>query len=346
LFSNSRHFSRGNVTFNLRSLPFEDSADIQAGDLSDSICRVVNWPLNAFRNDLDVNYQRVAISGESLSEVNLNPIEDILAANNPLKTVEPSRKRIDDSHPMKRTLNTNPNGKRPSEGPPGRLLNLTRTDMKSNGLKEERSKLKWVHGPYSVFDVVVLFADLCDAAMNLVHALQVRKKYVHRALMNFPKTLDGFLTGYYPENLSRITETQGKSGASVAYHPPDELLEKNPFQCSVPPSAGYTLRSDKGIVQVCLNSGNGPLVPELRDAYTTFDEYLSDFATLQKILKSGPLKSLCKRQLNYLRLKFQLHVLLNDVQEMTEQKSVPHRDFYNVRKVCHVYIFVYKFANT
>lgn len=28
-----------------------------------------------------------------------------------------------------------------------------------------------------------------------------------------------------------------------------------------------------------------------------------------------------------------MHVLLNEVRELHEQKSVPHRDFYNIRKV-------------
>lgn len=31
--------------------------------------------------------------------------------------------------------------------------------------------------------------------------------------------------------------------------------------------------------------------------------------------------------------RFNLHVLLNDTRELEAQKSVPHRDFYNVRKV-------------
>ena len=48
---------------------------------------------------------------------------------------------------------------------------------------------------------------------------------------------------------------------------------------------------------------------------------------------SGPLKSFCYRRLSYLTNKFQLHVLLNELRELAAQKAVPHRDFYNVRKV-------------
>ena len=39
------------------------------------------------------------------------------------------------------------------------------------------------------------------------------------------------------------------------------------------------------------------------------------------------------KQLEYLAAKFQLHCLLNSTRELDAQKSVPHRDFYNIRKV-------------
>jgi hypothetical protein len=45
-------------------------------------------------------------------------------------------------------------------------------------------------------------------------------------------------------------------------------------------------------------------------------------------------KSFCYRRLSYLSSKFQLHVLLNELCELASQKAVPHRDFYNIRKVC------------
>ncbi|KAL1422681.1 hypothetical protein MTO96_003767 [Rhipicephalus appendiculatus] len=44
-------------------------------------------------------------------------------------------------------------------------------------------------------------------------------------------------------------------------------------------------------------------------------------------------KSFCYRRLSYLTSKFQLHVLLNELRELAAQKAVPHRDFYNIRKV-------------
>ena len=44
-------------------------------------------------------------------------------------------------------------------------------------------------------------------------------------------------------------------------------------------------------------------------------------------------KTYCHRRLNFLGSKFYLHEMLNEMAELKELKSVPHRDFYNVRKV-------------
>ncbi|CAG2121804.1 unnamed protein product, partial [Medioppia subpectinata] len=54
---------------------------------------------------------------------------------------------------------------------------------------------------------------------------------------------------------------------------------------------------------------------------------------LCRTIADGPLKSYSFKRLAYLSHKFQLHVLLNDLQELKAQKQVAHRDFYNVRKV-------------
>lgn len=44
-------------------------------------------------------------------------------------------------------------------------------------------------------------------------------------------------------------------------------------------------------------------------------------------------KTYCHRRLNFLGSKFYLHEMLNEMAELKELKGVPHRDFYNVRKV-------------
>ena len=44
-------------------------------------------------------------------------------------------------------------------------------------------------------------------------------------------------------------------------------------------------------------------------------------------------KSFSYRRLHYLESRFKLHMMLNEMRELRAQKAVPHRDFYNVRKV-------------
>lgn len=47
-------------------------------------------------------------------------------------------------------------------------------------------------------------------------------------------------------------------------------------------------------------------------------------------------KSFAHRRLKYLDSRHSLHSLLNENRELAAMKDVPHRDFYNVRKVCQV----------
>lgn len=67
-------------------------------------------------------------------------------------------------------------------------------------------------------------------------------------------------------------------------------------------------------------------IPSLRDFYMDLD-------TVTEVSTDGPIKSFAFKRLSYLEGKFQLHALLNEYQEVADSKKVPHRDFYNVRKV-------------
>jgi len=62
-------------------------------------------------------------------------------------------------------------------------------------------------------------------------------------------------------------------------------------------------------------------------------EYAEDYWQIRQIVNSGPVKSFSYTRLAVLEDLFNLHVLLNCRRELRLQKSVPHRDFYNVRKV-------------
>lgn len=98
-----------------------------------------------------------------------------------------------------------------------------------------------------------------------------------------------------------------------------------------PDKKGFRL-DENGIYQIFENSepneNDTPVVdiPTLR-------EYYLDLETILNISSDGPSKSFAFRRLQYLEGKFNLYVLLNEYQEMADSKRVPHRDFYNVRKV-------------
>jgi len=65
----------------------------------------------------------------------------------------------------------------------------------------------------------------------------------------------------------------------------------------------------------------------------TPEDYMRDLTTLERICHDAATKSLCFRRLELLDARFHLHRILNSRKEADEQRSVPHRDFYNIRKV-------------
>lgn len=67
-------------------------------------------------------------------------------------------------------------------------------------------------------------------------------------------------------------------------------------------------------------------VPTLRDFYSDL-EYVKDVSS------DGPSKSFAYRELDILEGKYNLYFLVHEYEETATCKKVPHRDFYNVRKV-------------
>jgi AMP deaminase len=65
----------------------------------------------------------------------------------------------------------------------------------------------------------------------------------------------------------------------------------------------------------------------------TIREFYMDLDLILDVSSGGPSKSFAFRRLQYLEGKFNLYILLNEYQETADSKRVPHRDFYNVRKV-------------
>src|SRR5271154_2415321 len=65
----------------------------------------------------------------------------------------------------------------------------------------------------------------------------------------------------------------------------------------------------------------------------TLREYYRDLDSIIYAASDGESKSFAYKRLQYLDGKWNLYILLNERQEMLDSKRVPHRDYYNVRKV-------------
>lgn len=101
----------------------------------------------------------------------------------------------------------------------------------------------------------------------------------------------------------------------------------------LPDATDMTFQLDEaGVYQVFENvkaaEADNPIlhVPTIREFYMDLDFLLN-------VSSDGPSKSFAFRRLKYLEGRFNLYALLNEYQEIADSKRVPHRDFYNVRKV-------------
>ncbi|XP_030821809.1 AMP deaminase 2 isoform X1 [Camarhynchus parvulus] len=184
----------------------------------------------------------------------------------------------------------------------------------------------------------VPFTDLLDAAKSVVKALFVREKYMGLSLQSFCKT-----TARYLQELSeKPLETRGYEevpetpvAADAPVHPP--FAEQHPYEKwdpqNMPADLGFGLKMVDGVVHVYTKQDITDKSTELDLPYPDLQEFIADMNFLMALIINGPIKSFCYRRLQYLSNKFQMHVLLNEMKELAAQKKVPHRDFYNIRKV-------------
>ena len=77
----------------------------------------------------------------------------------------------------------------------------------------------------------------------------------------------------------------------------------------------------------------GEVVDRPHFAPPSFAEFRADYEQVTRLTHWAPAKSFAYRRLKLLESRFQLHKILNSEVETAESKRVPHRDFYNVRKV-------------
>ncbi|XP_072049506.1 AMP deaminase 2-like isoform X2 [Amphiura filiformis] len=200
--------------------------------------------------------------------------------------------------------------------------------------------------------------DLQEASEHLVDALLVREKYMKQALQPFPRTCAKFLRAFdghkmdeedavspvydAQKNQQRPQEQAATAGTSSdtvmsdadpnhPIHPPS--TEGDPFKIDVPDDLNCVLKTVQGVVHVYQSQEAFEKGEPVELPYPDRATFLADMNKLMALIANGPIKSFSYRRLSYLSSRFHLHSLLNEMKELAAQKTVPHRDFYNIRKV-------------
>jgi AMP deaminase len=147
------------------------------------------------------------------------------------------------------------------------------------------------------------YEDVCNM---LKQALNERKKWV-------------FAPRVAPQDMG-VPEAQSM----------EECLGNDPFHWDNLGAVPYRFRMVDGVVQVwSLDNPEERLFAPPGDA----DDFFSTMHRLLKMSAMGQVRSFTHHRMQLLEQKFNLHVMLNADKEFLAQKSAPHRDFYNVRKV-------------
>ncbi|XP_065117582.1 AMP deaminase 3 isoform X1 [Paramisgurnus dabryanus] len=186
------------------------------------------------------------------------------------------------------------------------------------------------------FQRVIISGDYCagitvedyeQAAKSLLKALFIREKYSKLAYHRFPRVTSQFL----------------HNAANEMWREEDEILPdicpcpgegEDPYSMeNIPENLNYELKMKDGIIYVYENSEALSMNKPHCLPYPDLETFAIDMSHVLAMIIDGPTKTYCHRRLNFLGSKFYLHEMLNEMAELKELKSVPHRDFYNVRKV-------------
>uniref|UniRef100_A0A8C9I8E0 AMP deaminase n=1 Tax=Piliocolobus tephrosceles TaxID=591936 RepID=A0A8C9I8E0_9PRIM len=109
---------------------------------------------------------------------------------------------------------------------------------------------------------------------------------------------------------------------------------EDPFRTdNLPENLGYHLKMKDGVVYVYPNEAAASKDQPKPLPYPNLDTFLDDMNFLLALIAQGPVKTYTHRRLKFLSSKFQVHQMLNEMDELKELKNNPHRDFYNCRKV-------------
>ncbi|XP_026849260.1 AMP deaminase 2 isoform X5 [Drosophila persimilis] len=235
---------------------------------------------------------------------------------------------------VQRQLNEKQGGTRPVPVPPvqiiqsGSISSNEGNDSTADSMKND-ADINFQRVSISGEDTSgVPLEDLERASTLLIEALRLRSHYMAMSDQSFPSTTARFLKTVRLKD--RIDNVPVKVVSDFHMKPLSHHKVSNPWNVDFPPDETYVIKPLNGVFHVYEDEEQ---TKDLKFVYPDMSQFVNDMQVMCNMIADGPLKSFCYRRLCYLSSKYQMHVLLNELRELAAQKAVPHRDFYNTRKV-------------
>ncbi|XP_070824502.1 AMP deaminase 1 [Chaetodon trifascialis] len=173
----------------------------------------------------------------------------------------------------------------------------------------------------------VTMDDFELSCKGLYRALTIREKYMKLAFQRYPRTTSQYLRDIEGETFKPEDQVQ-----PVFTCPPKN--GEDPFDTkNLPKNLGYVARMKDGLIYVYNDAAAADKHQPKDLPCPDYNTFIDDMNFLIALIAQGPTKTYTHRRLKFLMSKFNVHEMLNEMEEMKELKMNPHRDFYNCRKV-------------
>ncbi|KAJ3308542.1 AMP deaminase [Boothiomyces sp. JEL0838] len=185
--------------------------------------------------------------------------------------------------------------------------------------------------PKTNIDSNELAKELQDIFNAMEQCIHLRSDYMHLSLQcpgDNPKDLDNW--DIYPKPPAPSYPPKVDSNGNILPQETEEVFDFATVH--IPEKDGLLYHITNGVYNVYGSEDDIVQGKEMVNV-PTIKKYYQDLDFMQNLISDGPSKSFAYRRLRYLESKFQMYLMLNEYQEMADSKGVPHRDFYNVRKV-------------
>jgi len=179
------------------------------------------------------------------------------------------------------------------------------------------------------FAMGVTMDDFELACKGLYRALAIREKYMKLALQRYPRTCSQYLREMEGEHFhdEDMMATQPKFTSPMKNG--EDPFDHGNLEENLP----LVARMKDGVIYVYDSESAADQHQPKNLPCPDYNTFIDDMNFLIALIAQGPTKTYTHRRLKFLMSKFNVHEMLNEMEEMKELKNNPHRDFYNCRKV-------------